>query len=112
MVSKQTLKNLQKYFLLVLVFSNFGNKETTRKCTLVGTRHQGAGGLCPPGTPPVLHFSSICLSSKIKKSIYTSQNLLTTVSRRKSSVLFPCCFWSDLSSWASCLPAPPTTWKK
>ena len=69
------------------------------------------GGLCPPRTPSVLCFSPVCLSSKIK-NLYILPEPVNHRIAEKSSVLFSYCFRSDLSIHPSCLPAPPTTWKK
>ena len=88
------------FFISFGIFRKLGNKETSRKRTLVGTRHQGApgslarpDGFCPPGTPSGVRFSTVCLSSKIKKIYIYFPNLLTTVSRRNPLFSFLAVFW-------------------
>ena len=81
MVSKRTQKNPQKYFFISFgIFKKFGNKETSRKRPLVGTRHQGTSGM--PGAPRWVvptwdtfrtPFFYNLLVPQDKKSIYTSR---------------------------------------
>src|SRR4051812_38538749 len=59
------------------------------------------GGLCPPGAPSSLRFSSVCLFPKIK-NLYIPPEPIDHRIAEKSYVLFSCCFRSDLSGQASC----------
>ena len=57
-------------------------------------------GLCPPGTPSGLHFSFVCLSSKIK-NLYIFPEPVDHRIAKKSSVLFSCCFLRSSENMSS-----------
>jgi len=108
-------KSAKIFFISIGIFKNLGNKETSRKLTLVGTRYQGAPG--KPGVPRWVvptwdtswtPFSYRMLVLQDKKIYIYFLNLLITVSRRKSSVLFSLLFSIRFHlPWH--LQAPPRT---
>ena len=106
MVSKQTPKIRKN------IFCQFWNILKIRKIrnNQEGQARRAQVGCAHLGYLPDSVFS-VCLFPKIK-NLYIPPEPIDHRIAEKSSVLFSCCFRSDLSSQASCLPHPLTTEKK